>query len=253
MTTLDQTIQDVYDRDNEPFKHAAFSIICELAKTKSFMTSEDVWLALGETTASNKAALGQVFRNAAKAGVIVSTPVTVEGREPSMHRKPMRVWKSPKFGLSGIQVFQAIYGDGNGPPNTAANSHKATRKEPRYQIIRNAAKCKLCGGIAESKHRHDYVSCRCGAIAVDGGLDYLRRTGSEGNLIDLSESFQVFERGDKVRFKSRITPEETGLPPYIFNHMGVFIVESKPLKEDGRFWTREDTVVVSPLWVEYAD
>jgi hypothetical protein len=31
-----------------------------------------------------------------------------------------------------------------------------------------------------SKHRHDFVTCTCGAISVDGGQDYLRRVG--GNL-----------------------------------------------------------------------
>jgi hypothetical protein len=31
-----------------------------------------------------------------------------------------------------------------------------------------------------SKHRHDFVTCTCGAISVDGGQAYLRRVG--GNL-----------------------------------------------------------------------
>lgn len=38
----------------------------------------------------------------------------------------------------------------------------------------NKAKCRLCGDIIESFHRHDYVRCTCGEIAVDGGLDYMR-------------------------------------------------------------------------------
>jgi ribosomal protein S27AE len=42
------------------------------------------------------------------------------------------------------------------------------------KIIRNAARCKKCGDVIESKHRHDFVSCKCGAIAVDGGTDYIR-------------------------------------------------------------------------------
>ena len=42
------------------------------------------------------------------------------------------------------------------------------------RIIRNAARCKKCGDVIESKHRHDFVSCKCGAIAVDGGTDYIR-------------------------------------------------------------------------------
>ena len=38
--------------------------------------------------------------------------------------------------------------------------------------MRNIAKCKLCSSIIESKHRHDYVSCLCGEISIDGGNDY---------------------------------------------------------------------------------
>lgn len=38
---------------------------------------------------------------------------------------------------------------------------------PRY--MRNRAKCKLCHDIIESFHQHDYVTCKCGEISVDGG------------------------------------------------------------------------------------
>lgn len=43
------------------------------------------------------------------------------------------------------------------------------------RIIRNAIRCNLCGEEIESEYRHDYVSCKCGACAVDGGHDYFRR------------------------------------------------------------------------------
>lgn len=57
------------------------------------------------------------------------------------------------------------------------------------RIIRNRAKCCLCGDTVESKHRHDYRSCRCGALSVDGGLDYLKRGYSGGGegFLELSE------------------------------------------------------------------
>ena len=42
-------------------------------------------------------------------------------------------------------------------------------------IVRNAIRCNICGDEIESTHRHDYVECKCGACAVDGGHDYLRR------------------------------------------------------------------------------
>jgi hypothetical protein len=36
------------------------------------------------------------------------------------------------------------------------------------------AKCKLCEDVIESRHRHDFVECKCGEIFLDGGDDYLR-------------------------------------------------------------------------------
>ena len=59
--------------------------------------------------------------------------------------------------------------------------------------LRNRAKCKLCGDILESFHRHDYVTCTCGEIGIDGGMDYFKcnakdwknflRIDNEGNEI----------------------------------------------------------------------
>ena len=46
-------------------------------------------------------------------------------------------------------------------------------------IIKNAIRCNICGDEIESKHRHDYVQCKCGACAVDGGHDYLRRCAKD--------------------------------------------------------------------------
>ena len=54
-------------------------------------------------------------------------------------------------------------------------------------IIRNAIRCNICGDEIESKHRYDYVQCKCGACAVDGGHDYLRRCFKEqGCFTDIS-------------------------------------------------------------------
>ena len=57
------------------------------------------------------------------------------------------------------------------------------------RIIRNAARCKLCGDVIESTYTHDYVTCSCGNLSVDGGYEYLRRGLREGkdSFEDLSE------------------------------------------------------------------
>ena len=49
------------------------------------------------------------------------------------------------------------------------------------RIIRNSAKCLKCGDEIESTYRHDFKSCKCGAISVDGGKDYLRRVWEPSN------------------------------------------------------------------------
>lgn len=55
--------------------------------------------------------------------------------------------------------------------------------------IRNRAQCRLCLDIIESRHRHDFVTCKCGEIFVDGGHAYIRMGANDlSNIIDLSES-----------------------------------------------------------------
>lgn len=53
-------------------------------------------------------------------------------------------------------------------------------------IIKNAIKCLKCGDEIESKHRHDFRRCSCGACGVDGGYDYLRRIGDMNNWKSIS-------------------------------------------------------------------
>ena len=55
-------------------------------------------------------------------------------------------------------------------------------------IIQNAATCLGCGDFIVSKHRHDFVTCTCGAVSVDGGQEYLRRVGDFTNAMDMSWS-----------------------------------------------------------------
>lgn len=77
--------------------------------------------------------------------------------------------------------------------------------------MRNRAKCKLCGDIIESVHNHDYISCKCGEIAVDGGQQYCRcsakswdnfiRVNDEGNEVipKIMDKPSVEEENNKVK------------------------------------------------------
>jgi len=56
---------------------------------------------------------------------------------------------------------------------------------------RNRARCKRCRDTIESTHVHDFVSCRCGAIAVDGGSHYIRRIGNPEDFEELADDGTV--------------------------------------------------------------
>lgn len=48
-------------------------------------------------------------------------------------------------------------------------------------IMKNAVKCKVCGSYIRINTEYDYIPCACGAIAVDGGPEYVRIIGDPNN------------------------------------------------------------------------
>ena len=44
-------------------------------------------------------------------------------------------------------------------------------------ILSNQIECLSCGDRPYSRTRHDFKSCKCGEVSVDGGQSYLRRVG----------------------------------------------------------------------------
>lgn len=73
--------------------------------------------------------------------------------------------------------------DWNGNSNQGVN---LALRDDETSIILNAIGCRKCKTTAISTHRHDYVSCKCGSISADGGINYLRRVGDMKNMIELS-------------------------------------------------------------------
>lgn len=56
------------------------------------------------------------------------------------------------------------------------------------KILFNRARCRKCGTFLESKHVHDMQTCACGAVSIDGGLEYIRQLAVDLNDIeDLTE------------------------------------------------------------------
>jgi hypothetical protein len=44
-------------------------------------------------------------------------------------------------------------------------------------------RCFSCGDVIFSRARHDYRSCSCGKIAIDGGFDYVKVSGDPENFV----------------------------------------------------------------------
>lgn len=61
------------------------------------------------------------------------------------------------------------------------------------RIARNRGRCRKCDTTIESTSRHEMVWCRCGAVAVDGGLEYLRRSAT--NFNDFEELSEYTDEG----------------------------------------------------------
>jgi hypothetical protein len=54
------------------------------------------------------------------------------------------------------------------------------------KIKRNKGRCISCGTTIESYQRNECVFCTCKRHSVDGGLDYLKRSGDPADFEELS-------------------------------------------------------------------
>lgn len=52
------------------------------------------------------------------------------------------------------------------------------------KLLLNAIQCKSCDDIVVSHSRHDFRSCKCGKVSVDGGLEYIRRVGQLDLIVE---------------------------------------------------------------------
>lgn len=56
------------------------------------------------------------------------------------------------------------------------------------KLIINRVQCLLCEDIITSEHSHDFKTCKCGNLSIDGGNEYPRRLYQKHNSYqDLSE------------------------------------------------------------------
>lgn len=119
-------------------------------------------------------------------------------------------------------------------------------------IIENAVTCFGCGDRIFSRHRHDFVTCTCGAISVDGGQEYLRRVGDFANAAD--HSWELPDELYKACAEAAQEAMDTGR-----NKFGIANAVMRKLREAGSVVAEHEQRVfaeykeISEIMVEEAD
>ena len=94
----DRAIARCHAAANPAWKVEVLFIIGELAKAKRTLTADDVWAIIYQVPDFPKTheprAMGGVFREAARDGVIRLLDVHTNTMRPVAHRRPMHVWGS---------------------------------------------------------------------------------------------------------------------------------------------------------------
>ena len=67
------------------------------------------------------------------------------------------------------------------------------------KLTKNKWKCLYCNDIIESKHQHDFTTCKCGKTSIDGGTSYIRLVGDLDMMQNMCEYIEMWEDGDKIR------------------------------------------------------
>lgn len=117
-------------------------------------------------------------------------------------------------------------------------------------IIQNAVSCLSCGDFIFSSHRHDFVTCTCGAISVDGGQEYLRRVGAVDACVEMSWSLpdDVYRECADAVEKAKETNR---------NKFGIANAVMRKLREKNRIIAEDESRVIATyndeIMVEAAD
>lgn len=99
--------------------------------------------------------------------------------------------------------FSEAVRDGARPPQSS---------EPR--IYKNKVRCCGCGDLIMSTSRHEFVTCKCGDVSVDGGTAYLRRVFREGaKWEELSVTDETEGPGRRFVDTARSGTEPVSEPP----------------------------------------
>lgn len=93
-------------------------------------------------------------------------------------------------------------------------------------ILSNQVRCTKCGDTPFSANRHDFRSCKCGSIAVDGGMDYLRRVGDTSTYEEMS--IEIDDQVVRKMIEAVQWADETGR-----NELGTVCAVMRALRDGG--------------------
>lgn len=100
-------------------------------------------------------------------------------------------------------------------------------------ILSNQVRCNMCDDTPFSANRHDFKSCKCGAIAVDGGMSYLRRVGAIDNYTDMS--IEIPDEAVKQAIAAIVWAQESGRNP-----LGILCAVARALRDSGVDMVKRD-------------
>jgi hypothetical protein len=98
--------------------------------------------------------------------------------------------------------------------------------------MKNRAKCKKCQNIIESFHLTDYVSCKCGEIAISGGQNKL-----EAYAVDFTNFLRVDDNDNEVLVEYKDSPKEkpenlSDTPPKVITKKELIDILDEMIKSD---------------------
>lgn len=139
------------------------------------------------------ATVGEAFRYAAAHPNVWKISWSEAGQRVRLIRR-LGLWAyEPIMGELDESLAEMLQGHPDAAGVAVVNGALAIEAEwslpDTKRIIRNAARCDGCGDVIESKSRHDFVTCSCGNLSVDGGLDYTKRSlVPDAEWTDLTET-----------------------------------------------------------------
>lgn len=98
--------------------------------------------------------------------------------------------------------------------------------------MRNRAKCKLCFSVIESFHAQDYVFCKCGEIAIDGGehsyKTYAKDWSNFLRVDDKDNEFPitVIDKDSKEKMPEEVQEPQPSLPERLSREEQIDMLDS---------------------------